>query len=177
MNPYGQRLAAPGEDFRVADRLEIQDVVWRFMMSLDIGDREMFEACFADTVLWDLSDNPVRLTGGPADLGPTSMPRAEFVERAYGAAGHAPTRQRFMQHCVSNPLITFTDQGRATVLAHLRNPLHLKTEGEDGAVAIVDRTMGGLYHIDVAKQGDRWRISALRLALYSYDPKVMVGRG
>ena len=176
MNPYGQRLAAPGEDFRVADRLEIQDVVWRFMMSLDIGDREMFEACFTDPVLWDLSNNPVRLTGGPADLGPVEIARDDFVDRAFGAAGHAPSRQRFVQHCVNNPLITFTGAETATVLAHLRNPFHVKT-GREGAEAVTDRMLAGLYHIDARKVGDRWRVSALRLSLYSYDPETMVGRG
>ena len=177
MNPYGQRLPQPGEDFRVADRLEIQDVVWRFMMSLDIGDRDMFEACFTDPVLWDLSNNPVRLTGGPADLGPVELPRDDFVNRAFGTAGSAPSRQRFMQHCVNNPLITFTGAETATVLAHLRNPMQIKSGPEGGPQVVVDRMLAGLYHIDTRKVSDRWRVSALRLSLYSYDPDTLVGRG
>jgi len=175
MNPYGQRIAQPGEDFRTADRLEIMDCVWRFMMARDIGDAEMFEACFADTVTWDLSNNPVRLTGGPADLGPTDLPRADFVARAFAGAA-PPSRESFAQHCVNNPLVTFTGADGATVLAHMRNPMHTKAAGEDGRLRPNDRTLGGLYHLDFRRADGRWRISALRLAVYAYDPAVLVGR-
>jgi hypothetical protein len=177
MNPYGQRLTQPGEDFRAADRLEIMDVFWRFMMSIDIGDKETFADCFTPTVLWDLSNNPVRFTGGAADLGPTEFERADFVERAFGAAGQTPSRERFMQHCVNNPLITFTGADSGTVLAHLRNPTHTKVTGDDGQQHPSDRTLGGLYHLDVRQLAGRWRISALRLSVYAYDPATMVGRG
>ncbi|MET0181882.1 MAG: nuclear transport factor 2 family protein [Caulobacterales bacterium] len=175
MNPYGQRITAPGEDFRVADRLEIMDLVWRFATSLDLADREMFESCFADRVRWDLSNNPVRFTGGPADLAETEFPRSEFVGIAFASMTRSPSREYFVQHCVNNPLITFTAGEKATVLAHLRNPFHAKVEGVEGAVAS-DRMLGGLYHIDTQQVGDRWRMSALRLSVYSYDPKTMVGR-
>jgi hypothetical protein len=175
MNTYGQRLTDLGEDFRVADRLEIMDLLWRFLMALDIGDREMFEACFTDTVIWDLSNNPVPFTGGPADKGPAEFSRADFVDTAFRSAGD-PSRERFMQHCVNNPLVTFTGVDEATVLAHLRNPFHAKAVNAQGELEASDRMLAGLYHVDARRGAGRWRLSALRLAVYAYDPATMGGR-
>ncbi len=175
MNPYGQRVPAPGEDFRMADRLEITDLVWRFLFARDIGDKEMFRDCFSDPMTWDLSNNPVPLTGGRADQGPAEFSRDEFVAIAFGNA-QPPSRDAFVQHCVNNPLVSFTGSQTATVLAHLRNPFHSKVTDESGVCKAIDREMGGLYHIDAKKVGDRWRLCALRLALYAYDPVAMGGR-
>lgn len=175
MNPYGQRVPAPGEDFRAADRMEIVDLVWRFLFARDIGDREMFGDCFAETITWDLSNNPVPLTGGAADAGPTEFSREDFVRIAFGQSA-PPTREAFVQHLVNNPLVTFSGPETATVLAHLRNPFHSKVTDGAGARKAADREMGGLYHIDARRVGDRWRLCALRLALYAYDPAAMGGR-
>lgn len=170
MNDYGQRITAEGEDFRAADRLEILDLVSRFTLASDIGDREMFAGCFTDPMNWDLSNNPAPLTGGPADQGEVTMARAEFVDRAFGAVGAKPTRERFTQHIVANASITFTTDADATVLAHLYNPFHTKMESGEGQTAS-DRIISGLYHIDTVLTRGRWRIATLRLALYGYDPR------
>lgn len=174
MNDYRQQITLPGEDFRVADRMEILDLIWRFTMALDINDREMFEACFTDPMLWDLSNNPMPLTGGAADHGPSEFSRVDFVTRAFAHA-ESPSRSRFRQHCVTNPLITFTGDAEATVLAHLRNPSHDKSTDERGDPQAHDRMLAGLYHIDARRQDDRWRICALRLALYEYGPELTRG--
>lgn len=58
-NQFGQRALAPDEDFRLADRMEVLDTLWRHRVALDIRDAEMFRATIATSVTADLSDNPV----------------------------------------------------------------------------------------------------------------------
>jgi hypothetical protein len=174
MNSYGQRTPAFGEDFRAADRMEIVDLVWRILFARDIVDEEMYRDCFTDPVTWDLSNNPVPFTGGPADKGPWEAPRDEFVRLSFNRA-EPPSRELFVQHCVNNPIVSFTGADTATVLAHLRNPIHSKSV-ENGQRVAHDRAFGGLYHIDARKVGDRWRLCALRLSVYGYDPARMGAR-
>jgi hypothetical protein len=177
MSEFGQRIAQPGEDFRVADRLEIMDLAWRFAVAMDIGDLDMFEACFADPLTWDLSDNPVYWTGGPADHGPVELSRAEFMAIVRGRDAAklerppAPraTVRHFTQHGVLNPIVTFTGEQTATLLAYNHERMHRWfAVGDQEEAEGLDQ--GGFYHLDARRVGDRWRLSALRLKIRFYDP-------
>lgn len=178
MNDFGQRIPQEGEDFRTADRLEIMDLGWRFAVSMDIGDLDMFESCFTDPLVWDLSDNPVYWTGGPADHGPVELARSEFMAIVRGrdaaklTSKPAPPRavvRTFTQHGVLNPIITFKGADAATLLAYNHERMHRWfKEGEQEETEGADQ--GGFYHLDVARPADRWRISALRLKIRFYDP-------
>jgi len=177
MSEFGQRIAQPGEDFRVADRVEIMDLTWRFAVALDIGDLSMFEACFTDPLTWDLSDNPVYWTGGPADHGPVEIARAEFMaivrgrDAAKAAAAPAPRQalRTVTQHGVLNPIVTFTGEETATVLAYNHEHLHRWfADGEPEEAEGLDQ--GGFYHLDARRVGGRWRLSALLLKIRFYDP-------
>jgi hypothetical protein len=181
MNRFNQRVPAIGENFRTSDRLEILDLTWRFAAAMDMGDLDMFEQCFAERLTWDLSRNPVKWTGGPADDAETVLPRSEFMEIVRGrdfaklarpARGHE-VRKHFAQHGILNPIVTFTGQETATLLGYNHERVHewlIDTPGEE-EVEWMD--MGGWYHLDFLKSQDRWRISALRLEIVFFDPKVL----
>ena len=48
---------------------------------------------------------------------------------------------------MNNPIINFTGNGSATVLAHLWNPFHSKVTDDAGELQAHNRILGGLYHI------------------------------
>ena len=181
MNRFGQRITRPGEDFRVADRLEIMDLIWRYAAAIDLGDLDMFEECFAERLRLDLSRNPVRWTGSPADDGECEFERSEFMEIIRGrdaskiqrpTTGRKPVKN-FTHHGILNPIITFTGVDDATGLGYNHERLHywfVDTPGEE-EVEWVD--MGGWYHLNFTRTSDRWRISALRLEIQYFDPGVL----
>lgn len=181
MNRFNQRIARTGEDFRVADRFEIMDLIWRFAAAMDLRDLDMFEECFADRLKWDLSRNPVRWTGSPADEAECELDRAEFMEiirgrdrsKVQSATSDRRPVKHFSHHGILNPIITFTGDNDATGLGYNHERIHqwfVETPGEE-QVEWVD--MGGWYHLDFARVADRWRISALRLEIEYFDPEVL----
>lgn len=177
MNHYQQRVPEAGEDFRVADRLEIIDLVYRSMTAVDLGDRETLRACFADRMIWDLSGNPAKFTGTAVDDGPQEVDADVFVNNAMAAFGAAPENVfRFRQHCVNNPIVTFLSGDSATSMSYLRDYAHVRTTHADGTVTATNSILGGIYHHDFSRVGDRWRISALRLRVHAYDPAMFAGR-
>jgi hypothetical protein len=171
---FGQRRHGPREDFRPADRVEITDLVHRFPVAMDLRDREMFEDCFVDPVLWDVTDSPGPLTGGPADREPTTVARSELVRRAVPDHGGTSEDRSFTQHKIDNVLVTFTGDASAEVFAYLRMDRYTYPGTAESATLQVT-TLAGFYHPTVVRVGARWQISALRLAIRGYDPALFVG--
>ena len=181
MNRFGQKIAQPGEDFRVADRLELLDLVWRFASAMDMGDLEMFEECFAPQLTWDLSRNPVRWTGGPADNQAVLIDRSEFMAVVSGrdaanreVPSNAPRPVKsFYQHGILNPIVTFTGAASATILGYNHERLHHWLNDTPGEEECLWQDQGGWYHLDAMQIEGRWRICALRLEIVFFDPKAM----
>jgi hypothetical protein len=121
-NEFGQRRHRPGEDFRAADRLEITDLTYRYITAADLQDREMLADTLADRVLWDLTDTPAPLSGGPADREAVTVDRQVLVDVAVPEGGRAPATgpRAWAQHTISNCQVTLSGLDEAEVFAYLR---------------------------------------------------------
>lgn len=120
----------------LADRLEISDLLVRYATAQDTRDWDLLASCFTEDATLDYD------TSGVFD-------RSHFVEHCQ--AGLAPMKAT--QHHVTNHVIAVDgDAARSTsyVLAQ-----HVRADD-------VTFILGGIYHDDLVRTGDGWRIAARR---------------
>ncbi|WP_210031863.1 nuclear transport factor 2 family protein [Pseudonocardia parietis] len=131
---------------RLQDRASISDVQLRYAMGTDFRDWELFRSCFADELEVDFSDGfgqpSVRLSAD--DWVRLTAPRMESFTAT--------------QHMITNLVITFDGDDRATCVAYVRASHHLPNGTGDS-----DQIVYGYYTNLFRRTPDGWRIAALKL--------------
>ncbi|MCP2266328.1 nuclear transport factor 2 family protein [Promicromonospora thailandica] len=131
---------------RLLDRAEIADVQIRYATGTDSRDWALFRTCFTDVVEVDFSAG----FGQPA----ARLQADDWV------AMTAPRMESFTatQHQITNQVVTFDGEDRATGVAYVRASHHLPTSTGDS-----DQTVYGSYTNQFERTADGWRICALKL--------------
>ncbi|WP_252446257.1 nuclear transport factor 2 family protein [Pseudonocardia humida] len=131
---------------RLHDRAEISDVQLRYATGTDSRDWELFRSCFTEEVEVDFSDGfgqPVVRVHAD-DWVTATAPRMESF--------------RATQHMITNLVITFVDDDRATCVAYVRASHHLPNSTGDS-----DQTVHGYYTNRFERTAHGWRIAAVKL--------------
>lgn len=128
-------------ELTTADRLAIQDTLYRYSHCLDGGRWDEFAALFAADCTLDLSQTLGRFEGAAGIR--------QFCETMRSL-------DLFMRHLVTNIVID-GDGERAHVAAYV-----LAITGLRGSAA---RQSTGVYDDELVKRGDRWLLQRRRLAL------------
>ncbi|MTD52939.1 nuclear transport factor 2 family protein [Amycolatopsis pithecellobii] len=131
---------------RLLDRAEIGDVQLRYARGTDSHDWELFRSCFTDEVEIDFSDG----FGQPV----VRLGVDDWVK------GTAPRMESFTatQHMITNLLITFDGDDRATCVAYVRASHHLPNSTGDS-----DQTVYGYYTNRFERTASGWRIAGVKL--------------
>lgn len=131
---------------RLRDRAEISDVQLRYATGTDFRDWALFRSCFTDEVEVDFSDG----FGQPV----ARVNADDWVQAT------APRMESFTatQHMITNVVITFEDEDRATCVAYVRAGHHLPNGTGDS-----DQTVYGYYTNHFERTPSGWRIAALKL--------------
>lgn len=131
---------------RLQDRAEITDVQLRYATGTDTRDWRLFRSCFTDEIEVDFSDG----FGQPAVR----------VDADDWVAATAPRMESFTatQHTITNVVITFTGDDRATCVAYVRAAHHLPNSTGDS-----DQTVHGYDTNRFERTAHGWRIAAVRL--------------
>jgi 3-phenylpropionate/cinnamic acid dioxygenase small subunit len=122
----------------VADKIEIQELLYRYARSVDTKDWPLLTSVFTEDAHLDYSS-----VGGP------SAGREEVV----GWLAQSLTQLPLAQHFISNIEIDL-DGDRAKVRAMFHNPMQLP--GVEGMSAC-----GGLYHHEVVRTSEGWKSERL----------------
>ncbi|WP_214401027.1 nuclear transport factor 2 family protein [Pseudonocardia lacus] len=131
---------------RLHDRAEISDVQLRYATGTDSHDWELFRSCFTEEVEVDFSDG----FGQPV----VRVDADDWVRAT------APRMESFRatQHMITNLVITFDDDDRATCVAYVRASHHLPNGTGDS-----DQTVYGYYTNRFERTAHGWRIAAVKL--------------
>ena len=130
------------------DRAEISDVQLRYATGTDSRDWELFRSCFAEEVEIDFSEG----FGQPA----VRMRADDWVRST------APRMESFKatHHMITNLVITFDGEDRATCVAYVLASHHLPNATGDS-----DQTVYGYYTNRFERTADGWRIAGLKLTI------------
>ena len=131
---------------RLLDRVEISEVQLRYATGTDTRDWQLFRSCFTDEVEIDFS------AGFGAPL--VTLPADEWVRRT------APQMESFAatQHMITNLVITFDGNDRATCVAYVRARHHKPNTTGDS-----DQTVYGYYTNRFERTEHGWRMAAVKL--------------
>lgn len=128
------------------DRAEISDVQLRYATGTDSRDWELFRSCFTEEVEVDFSEGfgqpVVRVSAD--DWVKSTAPRMESFKAT--------------QHMITNLVITFDGDDRATCVAYVRASHHLPNSTGDS-----DQTVYGYYTNRFERTSSGWRISRVKL--------------
>ncbi|WP_205622980.1 nuclear transport factor 2 family protein [Sciscionella marina] len=131
---------------RLQDRAEISDVQLGYARGTDSHDWELFRSCFTDEVEVDFSEGfgqpVVRLSAD--DWVTETAPRMESFEAT--------------QHMITNLVITFDSDDRATCVAYVRASHHLPNNTGDS-----DQIVYGYYTNRFERTSNGWRIAKIKL--------------
>ncbi|GAA3543700.1 nuclear transport factor 2 family protein [Amycolatopsis ultiminotia] len=131
---------------RLWDRAEIGDVQLRYATGTDSHDWELFRSCFTEEVEIDFSAGfgqpVVRMSAD--DWAKSTAPRMESFKAT--------------QHMITNLVITFDGDDRATCVAYLRASHHLPNSTGDS-----DQVVYGYYTNRFERTPDGWRIARVKL--------------
>ena len=120
----------------LTDRLAVSDVLTRYATAMDTRDWELLASCFTEDARLDYDTSGV-------------FGRKDFVAHCSEGLG----RMKATQHCVTNHVISLDgDRARArsyVIAQHVR---------ENDATF----TLGGIYHDELVRSGDEWRIVGRR---------------
>jgi ketosteroid isomerase-like protein len=120
----------------IADRLAIQDVMTRYATGVDTRDEELFAGCFtADVVVSGFGREPF-----------------EGLEAWIGFFRRALDRFTVTQHMISNHAVE-VEGDRAKMRTYVQ-ATHLMTAAPGTMM-----TIWGVYHSELVRDGDTWRIS------------------
>jgi 3-phenylpropionate/cinnamic acid dioxygenase small subunit len=137
------------------DRAAVIDLSFRYATAIDTRDWALLRTCFCDEVDVDFSS----FTGRPA---PGKVSAEDWVAMVRGTVGGLD----HTQHLISNQVITLDgDVGRYRAYVQAQHVL-----AGDGFYLV-----GGTYDNEVRRDGDGWRLSAMRVELgwAQGDPEVM----
>jgi ketosteroid isomerase-like protein len=123
----------------LSDREEIRDLINRWGLAVDVGDFDMFEACYTEDVTLDFREIGYQGTTGPG--------HREFLEKS---APHF----KGMHHALSNTIFSELTAGTART----RTLVFAATVTPGDAVFFI----GAWYHDALRKTADGWRISHRR---------------
>jgi 3-phenylpropionate/cinnamic acid dioxygenase small subunit len=131
---------------RLQDRAEISDVQLRYATGTDFRDWELFRSCFTDEVEVDFSEG----FGQPV----VRVDADDWVR------GTAPRMESFRatQHMITNIVVTFAGDDRATCVAYVRATHHLPNSTGDS-----DQTVYGYYTNRFERTPSGWRIAGIKL--------------
>ncbi|MEV1292468.1 nuclear transport factor 2 family protein [Pseudonocardia sp. NPDC049635] len=131
---------------RLLDRAEISEVQTRYATGTDFHDWDLFRSCFTEQVEIDFSDG----FGQPV----VHLSADEWVMST------APRMESFTatQHMITNHVITFAGDDRATCVAYVRASHHLPNPTGDS-----DQTVYGYYTNRFERTADGWRIARVKL--------------
>jgi 3-phenylpropionate/cinnamic acid dioxygenase small subunit len=131
---------------RLLDRAEISDVQTRYATGTDAHDWDLFRSCFTEQVEVDFSDG-------------FGQPVAHLSADEW-AKGTAPRMESFdaTQHMITNHVITFDGDDRATCVAYVRAGHHKPNPTGDS-----DQTVYGYYTNRFERTADGWRIASVKL--------------
>lgn len=130
----------------ISDRLAIQDLLARYSWAVDTADWDVLDRTFTPDAHLDYS-----ASGGFA--GPYDEARA-WLEATL------PGPFATLMHLLGLPVIDITGD-TATVHAYLDNPMRMH-DGPGGARMV---EIGAIYHEELVRTPDGWRISSLRQEL------------
>ena len=135
----------------LADRTEVIDTITRLCVGTDNRDWSLVERCFAATVRFDMSS----MGGAPA----TEMAATAII--AAWEAGLRPLAA--VHHQAGNHLVRLNgDRADASCYAVAT---HYRPAGAGGTT----RTFVGSYDFGLAREGDRWVITAFTFTLKYID--------
>ncbi|MFJ7216571.1 nuclear transport factor 2 family protein [Amycolatopsis sp. NPDC098790] len=139
-------LPVDSDTRRLHDRAEIGDVQLRYATGTDSHDWALFRSCFTDEVDVDFSDG----FGQPV----VRVRADDWV------ASTAPRMESFAatQHMMTNLVITFDGDDRATCVAYVRAAHHLPNDTGDS-----DLVVTGYYTNRFERTLDGWRIAGVKL--------------
>lgn len=130
---------------RLLDERDVADTLYRFAEGIDTRDWDLYRSVFTETLVYDYTSYRAGSEG--------VVSADDWVERA---------RRRFStigatQHTMTNPRIA-VDGDRATCSMYVEAWHSIETDGESAYCLL-----GGRYVNDLVRDGEQWRISALRL--------------
>lgn len=130
----------------ISDRLEIQDLLARYTYAVDAQDWEVLDRTFTPD-----ADIDYTASGGI---------RASFPEARAWLAETLPGPFASTMHMLGLPVIDL-DGDRAQVLVHLDNPMRM----DDGRGGLKVVELGAVYHDELVRTPEGWRICSLRQEL------------
>lgn len=138
---------------RLIDQAEIVEVQTRYATGTDSRDWDLFRSCFTEEVEIDFSDG----FGQPV----ARLSADEWVKST------APRMESFSatQHMITNHVITFDGEDRATCVAYVLAGHHRPNPTGGG-----EQTVHGYYTNTFERTADGWRISGVKLT-----PRWMTG--
>lgn len=131
----------------ISDRLEIQDLLARYTYAVDTQDWDVLDATFTPDASIDYSG-----TGG--------ITASSLAEAKQWLAETLPGPFASIMHNLGQMIVDL-DGDTATVKAYLDNPMRMH-DGRGGTKLV---ELGAIYHNELVRTPDGWRVTALRQEL------------
>ena len=146
--------AAKGDDDvlrQARDRVEIEDLMWRYARALDTGNADAYVAVYTPDGQFSSGAN---VTKG-ADALRKMMAGQAAPAAAPGATAAAPARRAPMYHMTANHRVSFTDKDHARVEAYYLTAAAANGEASPLRVLAVGRSID-----DVVRVNGKWLIKS-----------------